>query len=119
MTSAFYEEFTNWEAVFIVIEQHINQKEFVDKMFHLLKFVYKFIKCGDLADAEKLQRTHAQSAIQCLTRIDRRIVHVDTVDQLICAILHTDEELKLIRNVSSILSDLFLWPMILLKITIE
>lgn len=96
MTHAFYDEFTNSEAVFDVIEQDIDDKEFINKMFHLLKFVYKYIKAE--ADAEELLRSHARSAIRCLNRIDR--TNIDAVDRLIGAILHTDKELKLVREAS-------------------
>lgn len=90
-----------------MIEQHINDEELIGKMFYLLKFVYKHIKNAAARnestgtnETEELFRKHAQSAIHCLSRIDRQGVNVHTVDLLICAILQVDKELQLIRHVS-------------------
>lgn len=105
LTTAFYDEFTNWDAVFDLIRQNIdNDYEFVEKMFHSLKFVYKYMKWAttpeEKDETEQLLREHAQRAIQCLAEINRKTVHVDMVDHLIGAILHTDKELKLIGQVN-------------------
>lgn len=101
LLDAFYHEFTDWEAVFGVVEQNIDDHDFIQTMFNLLKVVYSDIKIGTTpAESEELLRTHAQSAIQCLNRIDRQLVDVDIIDRLICAILNTDKELKLIGIVS-------------------
>lgn len=122
LTHAFYDEFTDWKAIFALTEQNIGNAEFIGDLFNLLKFVYKYIKMANtpaaLIESEELLRSHAKSAIQCLNRIDRRTVHVDTVDQLICAILYTDKELKLISNVSVrflCFSLSLLWPIIILS----
>lgn len=56
---------------------------------------------NDSDGTEELLRTHAQYAIHCLSQLDRKSVHVDTIDHLILAILHTDKELKLVHYVSS------------------
>lgn len=98
LTYALYNEFSDWEAVYGVIERHIDDKEFTDKMFHLLKFVYTYIKIEP--DAEELLRDKAKRAIQCLHRIDRQSVHVETIDHIICAILLVDKDLDLIDEAS-------------------
>lgn len=104
LTTALYDEFTNSVAVFTLIQNQIQEYELVEKMFHLLKFVYNHLKSASTLvekdESEKLLREHAQQAIKCLAEIDRQTVHVDIVDHLICVILHTDKELKLVRQVS-------------------
>lgn len=109
LTAAFYDEFTDWDAVFDLIRENIvDDLEFVEKMFHLLKFVYKYIKGAttpkEKDESEQLLREHAQRAIQCLAELDRKTVQVGMVDHLIGAILHTDYELKLINQVNVDLS---------------
>lgn len=106
VVTAFYDEFTNWDAVFGLIQRYIGEDYvFVEKIFQLLQHVYKYVKTADtpeeLEESETLLREHAQGAIRCLAQIDRATVHVDLVDYLIGAILHADKELKLLREVSA------------------
>lgn len=115
LVASFYDEFTNWDAVFGLILDYIGEDyQFVEKIFHLLKFVYEYIKAAstpdELEESENLLREHAQWAIHCLTQIDRKTVHVDLVDHLVGAILHADKELKLIKDVSvEVFCCCFLW----------
>lgn len=97
LVCALYPEFTDWEAVFAVVEEDIENTEFIQKMFKLLKVAYSYIKQDKNED---LLRSHAKRVILCLSRINRQTVNVDTVDQMICSIMHVDKELKLIGNVS-------------------
>lgn len=97
--SALYNEFTDWEAVYGVIEQNIDDKEFTDTMFALLKSVYTILESD--SDAENMFRAKARRTIQCLQRIDRNNVHVETIDSLIFAIVQVDKELNLVEEVSA------------------
>lgn len=100
LTNALFQEFTDWDVIFALIEENIVDTVFNQRIFHLLNVVYKALKraktADELAESEELLRAHAKSVIQCLTRIDCQAVPVDNVDQLICSLLHTDKELKLV-----------------------
>lgn len=95
LIDTFYDEFTNWQAVYAVIEMRLTEHIFTTEMFHLLKIVIKRIKSND--NSESLLRSYAHTAIRFLRTLDRQYVMFH--DNIIYTILDADEKLMLTDDV--------------------
>lgn len=95
LVDTFFDEFTNWSAVFDVVQMRLAEQSFIDELFHLLKFVIKRIKNN--GNAEQSLRSYSHTAIQFLDTLDRQ--YVMTHDNIINTIMDASCMLKWTNNV--------------------
>lgn len=96
---AFYTEFSNWDAIFEAIDLRLNDTITIDEIFALLKRVIDHIKkTEDRAVAQNNLRSFSHKAIDYVQDLNRE--HVTVHGNIIFSLLHADNQLVIINNVS-------------------
>lgn len=99
VTKTFFEEFTNWNAVFEAVQMRLSNVEFIDEIFALLRRVIVHIKNSeDHGTIESSLRSFSHKAIQFAQDLDRQ--HVTVLANIIFSLQYANKRLELIDNVS-------------------
>lgn len=98
LIDTFFEEFSNWPAVFEAIGMRLRNEAFILQMFPLLDFVIMRIKNNFEPDAaEIILRLYAHTAIDYLKDIDPQ--YVTTYECIVLSVLRMDPWMKFLDTV--------------------
>lgn len=95
LTNTFFNEFTNWPAVFAAIQMRLNDQAFINELTQILRTVFAEI-CKP-SYSEDMRRSYAHTAIAFMHRLDRQ--YVKTHDNIIFTLCISDNSLELVDNV--------------------
>lgn len=98
LIDTFYNEFTNTEAVFQVIQLRLPDQAFIDEIWWLLRLLYDRVKKDtDEVKSEHLKRSFLHSTIDFLSNINRR--YDKTCGGFLYMITFVDSLLELVDTV--------------------